>query len=121
MQRKWRQYSDLPQHIKEPHNLSYCLNFLKNYNLKAETLFHTRSNLLCLVVSFLFASNFSLLEKMMCTVRVALFVGLSNSNYGGWGFAKGQLPIEISQCDFIYHKCDFNPQFNYLLFYCYCI
>ncbi len=57
-----RQYSDLSRHIKEPQNCIYCFNFFKNDSLKAEgpeTLFHTRSNLLCLlcqcVVSFLFA------------------------------------------------------------------
>ncbi len=57
-----RQYSDLSRHIKEQQKFIYCLNFFKNDSLKAEgpeTLFHTRSNLLCLlcqcVVSFLFA------------------------------------------------------------------
>ncbi len=54
-----RQYSDLSPHIKEPQNCIYCLNFFKNDSLKAEgpeTLFHTRSNLLCrCFVSFLFA------------------------------------------------------------------
>ncbi len=28
-----RQYSDLSQHIKEPQNVIYCLNFCKNYHI----------------------------------------------------------------------------------------
>ncbi len=44
-----RGYSDLLQHISHKHSI-YCLNFLKKrQNLKAETLFYTKSNLLCLV------------------------------------------------------------------------
>ncbi len=58
-----RWYSDLSWHIKEPQNSIYCFNFLKKNKkkLKAENLFHTRSNLLSLVclhfVSFLFAQR----------------------------------------------------------------
>ncbi len=58
-----RQYSDLSRHIIEPQNGIYCLNFFKNYNLKAESpdsLFHTRSNLLCLVCRHVFSFLFAL-------------------------------------------------------------
>ncbi len=56
-------YGNLSRHIEEPQSGIYCLNFLKKcHNWKSEgpeTLFHIRSNLLCLVcrcvVSFLFA------------------------------------------------------------------
>ncbi len=54
-----RCYSDLSRHIKEPQNGIYCLNFLQNEIIWKLRLFHTESNLLCLVcrcvVSFLFA------------------------------------------------------------------
>ncbi len=57
-----RQYSDLSRHIEEPQNGIYCLNFFKNEAEGPETLFHIRSNLLCLlcrcVVSFLFALRY---------------------------------------------------------------
>ncbi len=49
---------------------------IKRQNLKMSTLFHTRSNLLCLVcghvVSLFFCSvmYFSLCKNMMCGVRV---------------------------------------------------
>ncbi len=53
-----RHYGDLSRHIKEPQNYIYCLNFLKMTIWKLR-LFHTKSNLLCLVcrcaVSFLSA------------------------------------------------------------------
>ncbi len=56
-----RRYSDLARYIKEPQNGIYCLNLEKWQHFKAETLFHTRSNLLCLVcrhiVSVLFAPH----------------------------------------------------------------
>ncbi len=61
-----RQFSDLSRHMKEPQNGDEADD--------PETLFHIRSNLLCLlcwcVVSFLYALRlyFSLLENMICSV-----------------------------------------------------
>ncbi len=61
-----RQFSDLSRHMKEPQNGDEADG--------PETLFHIRSNLLCLlcwcVVSFLYALRlyFSLLENMICSV-----------------------------------------------------
>ncbi len=82
-----RQCSDLSRHIKEPQNCIYCFNFFKNDSLKAEgpeTLFHIRSNLLCLlcqcVVSSLFALRCIFHCVRTCSVRAALYVGHSNSN-----------------------------------------
>jgi len=70
--------SDLSRHIKELQNCVFLFEFLTKWqNVKAETLFHTRSNLLCLdswhVVSFLFAPQciFPLCENMMCKSSMA--------------------------------------------------
>ncbi len=60
-----RRYSDLSRRIKEPQNSIDCMNFLK---------FHTRRNLLCLVLYFVLRDN------MLCSVRAAWLVGHSNSN-----------------------------------------
>jgi len=44
------------QHIKEPLNGMYCLNFFKKWpNSKVESLFHIKSNLVCQLVRVLFA------------------------------------------------------------------
>ncbi len=60
VQLELRLHINLSRYIKEPQHFIYCLHFFKKLkNLNAETLFHTRSSLFCLVcrhiVSFLFA------------------------------------------------------------------
>ncbi len=85
-----RQCSDLSRHINEPQNCIYCFNFFKNDSLKAEgpeTLFHIRSNLLCLlcqcVVSSLFALRCIFHCVRTCSVRAHCMSGIATVTKGG--------------------------------------
>ncbi len=86
---------------------------MTHYRLNAEALYHTKSDLLCLVcrhvVSFLFAPRlyFSLHQNMMCCMKAPWLVGRSNSNEGGQVFAKGELWVNISQFWEQQQKCQY--------------
>ncbi len=77
-----RRYSDPSQHVKKPQK--YIFEFLKKWqNLKDEPLFHTKSNLLCLVCWLLSVS--SLLRDVFFTELKTWCVAWE------WRVAKGQL------------------------------
>ncbi len=55
---------------KESQNCIYCLNLLKNLNnLKAETLFHTRSNLHCIVCICVIGFKFLHFQSPHCNAK----------------------------------------------------